>query len=98
MKIHETKIELKEVEIKRLIGIQCDECNCEIYPSEIYYEVTTGHTRADYSDSLCKNLDLCSIDCLSKNMKDYYLNKCTGETSFYDVVERIYNNTIEGGL
>ncbi len=71
MKTYEIHEELKTVEVKKEIGVVCDECGKEI--SETYYEVVTGHYDwgNDSVDSVDSE-DICCLECLEKNQKKYF--------------------------
>ena len=78
----------KEVvkEEKVLHAIHCDECQTDILNSnsDFYYEVTT-HDRVwglDSSESF-EYLDICSFNCLTENMGEYFKN--AEPTSSYDI-------------
>lgn len=92
VKMIRKEIEIKEVETKIVTGIQCDECNCEIYPSEDYFEVFTGHRRWGH-DSVDSHeyLDICSLKCLTENMNKYYQNSSASDTYFYEIEMETYN-------
>jgi hypothetical protein len=78
--------EIKEVSITQETetSISCDECGKEIRNSDNirrrdyehpYYEVSTHHHDwGNDSGESNRHFDLCSIDCLVLNMKEYFEN------------------------
>ena len=94
------EIKMKEFEYKEITktekilkGIVCNECKTEINKANgfsFYYEVTTHHDHwgNDSGDSY-RYGDLCSIECLTKNMTEYYENKSNDSGYFYDIETEI---------
>jgi hypothetical protein len=84
MKIYEEKEVMKKEKI--LKTVICDECKKDINQLETdhYYSVSTHHSRwgNDSGDSW-EYLELCSYDCLLKNIKKYFSN--AGDTDSYDI-------------
>lgn len=74
MKKYETKEVTITKTVEKVIGIVCDECKNDI-PNKEYFEVTTSHNQwgNDSIDSV-NELDICSLNCLTKNMNEYYKN------------------------
>jgi hypothetical protein len=72
MRYYEEK-EIKKVE-KTLSRVTCDQCDKEI-SKQIFYIVTTGHHDwgNDSIDSI-DNKDICSNECLQKEIDEYMSN------------------------
>jgi len=90
-----TVYEMVTKEVKEKISelITCDECGAVIKDWK-HYEVTTHHSDwgNDSIDSY-ENLDLCSKECLIKNMKEYFESSNGSEE--YNIENNRMKNWIE---
>lgn len=68
MKRYSKEKVIREKEI--LVKTSCDQCRKEIPKNAHYYEVTTGH-RDWGMDSPRDNKDICSDECLTKELNEF---------------------------
>lgn len=84
MKITKKEQVLKDIEVVE--GVICDNCKNFIENMSLYFAVFSGHNKwgSDSHESY-KHHDICSLDCLTNHMNNFYDKEGMDYESFYEI-------------